>query len=90
MRDAAYLDLVVAEIGRQDEIHPEGYPATRDGIRLGLATIRDELDEAESAWREERRINGWAATEEELTQIAAVAIRTLRSLTESESGRSQS
>jgi len=74
------LDLVAAEIDRQDEIHPAGYPATRDGIRFGLATVEDELKETLDAWRAERRIEGWSDTEEELTQTAAVSMRLLRSL----------
>jgi hypothetical protein len=74
------LDLLAAEIDRQDEIHPAGYPATRDGIRFGLATVEDELKETLDAWRAERRTEGWTDTEEELTQTAAVSMRLLRSL----------
>ena len=39
------------EIARQDAIHPDGYPATRDGIRLAIATVIDEADEAFDEWR---------------------------------------
>ena len=69
------LDLA-AEVNRQDEIHPAGYQATRDGVRLGLATVEDELREALDAHRDERRVEGWSHTYEELLQLAAVAVRT--------------
>ena len=46
--------LVDREIERQDRVHPDGYPPTRDGVRLGLAAAQDELDEALVAWREGR------------------------------------
>jgi hypothetical protein len=65
-----------------DEIHPAGYPATRDGIRLGIATLQDEVTEALDEWRHERHIAGWHHTAEELMQVAAVALRAVRSIRE--------
>lgn len=76
------LGRVVEEVLRQDSIHPAGYPATRDGVRLGLVSIQDELDEALEAWRDERRHDGWLLTEGEVLQVIGVAMRLLRSLSE--------
>jgi len=85
----AVLDGASDEVQRQDGLHPAGYPATRDGIRLGLAAAQDELDEALGAWHQERCRCGtppgcqhsrWAKTREELLQLAAVALRAVRSI----------
>lgn len=88
------LDLVIsdliAEVERQDRVHPAGYPATRDGIRLGVAVAQDELDETLGAWREDRckcptplcDHAKWEATAEEAVQAAAILVRTLRSISE--------
>lgn len=84
--------MVLAEVKRQDEIHGDGFPATRDGLRLGLAAMQDELDEARDAWRIDRRGAGhcpWInsggdhSTEVELTQAVAVGLRMLRSIHDS-------
>lgn len=72
--------LAVEEVGRQDAAHPVGYPPTRDGVRVGLASVADELDEALAAWRSERRQDGWPLTAGELVQAVAVGLRLLRSV----------
>lgn len=74
------LIAVATEIERQDRIHPTGFPPTREGVRYGLATIADELQETLDAWREERRADDWRLTAEELVQVAAVAVRVLREI----------
>lgn len=74
------LAELAAEIARQDTIHPQGWAADRDGIRLGIATIEDEMIESRDAWRAERKVEGWPGTEAELMQTAAVALRLLRSI----------
>ncbi len=72
-----------AEVARQDEIHPAGYPATRDGIFFGICTAQvAELNEAMDAWRAERKVDGWPETETELLQAAGVIMRTIRSIRE--------
>lgn len=76
---ALLADLAI-EIARQDRIHPAGYPATRDGVRFGIATVADETQEALDAWRAERRIDGWPETRTELFQTAAVIMRLIRSI----------
>jgi hypothetical protein len=84
------LDAIVMEVERQDQIHPDGYPATRDGIRLAIVTGQDELNEALLAWRAGRckcptprcDHHDWEATAEELTQAAAVILRAVRSIRE--------
>lgn len=75
------------EVARQDAIHPDGYPATRDGLRLGIAALEDELDEVYLAWRSAyraaRRVNGdpdWLHLRAELVQVAGVCVRMIRSL----------
>lgn len=84
---AGPLAELASEITRQDTIHPAGYPATRDGIRLGIATVLDEHTEALDAWNDERHGADkttwatWAQTRAELLQVAAVAMRTVREIT---------
>lgn len=77
------------EVERQDRFHPSGYPATRDGVFLGIKTAVHELDfEAVEAWREDRcrcatPLCGhatWEKTREELLQAAGVILRTIRSI----------
>lgn len=82
------LDDLVDEIGRQDIVHPSGYPATRDGIRLGIAAAEDELTETRDAWREDRckcelPLCGhatWKNVRAEAMQTAAVLMRLVRSI----------
>jgi hypothetical protein len=71
---------LTAEIARQDHIHPAGYPATRDGLRFGIATIEDETREAWEEWRANRKCDGWGDLRGELLQVAAVTMRIIRSL----------
>jgi hypothetical protein len=77
---------LLVEVSTQDFEHQGGYPATRDGVRLGLAAAEDELVEAHDAWRDERRVAGWRATRGELLQVAAVALRVARSIGAAERG----
>lgn len=82
------LDELDDEIGRQDRIHPAGYQATRDGIRLGIAAAEDELREALGSWRAGRckcptpRCNhhDWSDCRGELLQTAAVIMRIVREI----------
>lgn len=70
------------EIARQDHKHGTFSAETDLGkLRLGIACLEDEVEEARNAWREERghaRPRGWRHTREELLQVAAVAIRCIR------------
>lgn len=78
------------EMDRQDAIHPDGYPPTRDGVRLAIATAQDELNEALGAWRAGRckcstprcGHHNWADTRGEMLQAAAVIMRAIRSIDE--------
>jgi hypothetical protein len=73
------LDELRAEIDRQDRKHGPYERQSRLGVsRLALATLEDEVAEAKDAWREERRAPDWSHTREEVLQVAAVAVRTLR------------
>lgn len=77
------MDLMT-EFVRQTTEHTDGYPATRDGLRLALAAAEDELIEARDAHRDERMIKGWWRTREELIQLAAVAMRAVCSIDNAE------
>jgi hypothetical protein len=83
------VDALVRAIERQDAIHPDGYPATRDGIFLGITTAVHELErEAVEAWRRGRckcptprcDHHDWVAVAEELLDAAAVIMRCWRSI----------
>ena len=85
----AQLADLAAEVERQDRFHPSGYPATRDGVFLGIKTAAHELDrEAVDAWSGDRckcsiplcGHAGWRNTRGELLQVAAVIMRTIRSI----------
>jgi hypothetical protein len=85
----ALLADIFQEIGRQDMVHPKGYPAERDGVFLGITTAIHELErEAIDAWRGERcRCQtpncghaDWQYTRDELVQAAAIILRTIRSI----------
>lgn len=79
---------VAAELLRQDSIHPDGFPASRDGIRLALATADDELREALDAWRDGRckcptprcAHHNWNDARGEMIQAVAVLLRSLVSI----------
>ena len=78
------LDLE-REIARQDDIakaNQYGYPFTRNGIRLGIAALQDEVTEVLDAWRADKNHleNCAAELREELLQVAAVAMRIARSV----------
>ncbi len=89
-----FLDLL-AEVERQDRAHPAGFPASRDGLRLGLAAAGDELAEARDEWRAERCRCGtpdcshprWERTYGELVQTGAVILRMLRSIEQASTTR---
>ncbi len=74
------VSSVLKEVERQDGAHPGGYGSTRDGVRLGLASMEDELRESLEAWQEEKRKNGWPDTYSEVEQTVAVGMRLLRSM----------
>lgn len=79
------FNYALREVLRQDEIHAPGFPADRDGVRLGLAAMQDELTETLEAWSRDKRRgqDGWdfpSDMENELVQTIAVGLRLLRSL----------
>lgn len=89
----AVVGEVVREMARQDEIHPDGYPATRDGIFLAIKTASHELEhEAINAWRAGRckcptpqcDHHEWSDVAEEMVQAAAVLLRSVRAIRERE------
>lgn len=80
MKDRIIADLtdVWAECERR---HPDGYPCTRNGIRLGLAAAEDEYWEAKDEWDLHKRHlddpSEVAPLRGELLQLAAVALMTV-------------
>lgn len=82
------LDVLCEEVNRQDELCDHPYEAHRDSVRLGLATVEDELREALEAWQRDKKLPGdrWAAVREELLQALAVGLRLYRVLDADRSG----
>lgn len=69
------------EIARQDQIHPAGYPYTRDGIRMGIASLQDEVEEVYDEWKLHKRdLSKSDNLTIELYQVAAIAMRMVRSI----------
>jgi hypothetical protein len=78
--DPIYGEIEV-EVDRQDRTHPAGYPATRDGVFLGITTAVWELErEALTAWNTAKRSKDWQETREELVQAVGIILRTIRSI----------
>ena len=82
---------LIEEVHRQDELHPDGYPPTRDGVRLGIAAAQDELNiETWEAWRDARckcpvprcGHHDWSRVRIEAIQTAAVLLRMVRELSD--------
>lgn len=87
MASGQIVAQVLVEVAQQDRRHPDGFPGDRNGIRAGIAAIEDEAREALEAWHSEKSLAGnreeqhqWTNTREELVQVAAVVLRTLREL----------
>jgi hypothetical protein len=85
------IEDVAAEMSRQDDIHPDGFPSTRDGIRLAIAAAEDELmREVWPAWHAARckcpepRCGhaDWSEVREEAIQCAAVLLRMASNIAE--------
>lgn len=90
MRDAATVrelgpifDALTGRVVRQEQKYGPFKKDVAD-IRLALAVLQDELDEALLAWREDRRLpwseNAWADTISEVRDVAGVALRLLVAL----------
>lgn len=69
---------LMREIERQDDKHGPYQGTILGRSRLALATLEDEVAEALEAWRSERKALHWNDTREEVMQVAAVAIRSIR------------
>lgn len=76
------FDILAIEIAAQDRAHPAGYPATRDGLRMGIASLEDELREVHDEWHQWKKRDGWGGMEDELWQVAGIAMRMIRGLRE--------
>ncbi len=74
------LNAILDEIQRQDSVNEEGYPATRHGVRLGLANAEDELREAYDNWKLYKLSGNYDPVAAELVQCAAVIVRTIREI----------
>lgn len=60
----------------QLERYPSGFPYNRDGVRLGIAALEDEIGELWQEWEHSKRHLGNSITEirHELLDIASVAM----------------
>lgn len=82
------LEGLMDEVTNQDHRHPDGYPLTRDGIRLGIASLDDETQEVWERWRDmKRRLFDGTSTKlelsflrEEILQVMAIGYRMVRSI----------
>lgn len=74
------LNEVLSEVVTRDSYHAAGYPATRDGVRLGLADAQDKLSEAIEAWHVYKLTSNWHPARSDLVQLAAIAVRILREI----------
>lgn len=75
---AELQELIALRLTDQKRRYPPGFPCDRNGIRLGLASIQDELKEALDAWHVEKRhpFKTNSQTFHELLDVIAVAIYT--------------
>lgn len=89
LRLPALLHHLAEVMLAMDKVHPVGYPATRDGVFMGITTAVHELNrEAIDAWTAARckcetpmcGHADWSAVADEIEQAAAVAMRTVRSI----------
>ena len=73
----ALLLLIAEEVDRQDRNHPGGYPFDRNGLRLGIAALQDEVQEVYEEWRKHKRDlgNGAESIRAELLQVMGVAFQ---------------
>lgn len=76
------FEEVNKEAIRQDTLRDEPYTKDRDGVRLALAYMLDELNESLAEWSLEKKqkSNNWSKTKAELVQTLAVGIRLLKTL----------
>ena len=77
-------DLLDMHIELTDR-YPEGYPYTRDGVRLGIAALEDEVAEVYEEWTRNKRHLGNCITSirAELLQVAAVAMMIIEGIDDS-------
>lgn len=91
------LRWLQTECDNQDHAMGGGYTPDRDGVRMAISSIEDELHELKEAWRKERsggpqphgncgptcdRSHAWRQTKGEAVQVAAIALRLVRDLLE--------
>lgn len=94
--EAETLAWLQTEVTRQDTVMG-GYHPDRDGVRMAISSLEDEVEEAKLAWRVERsgspqphdscgptcdRSHAWRQTRSEALQVAAIALRLVRDLRE--------
>lgn len=91
------LRWLQTEVDNQDTAMGGGYEPTRDGVRMAISSLEDEIHELLVAWRTERdggpqphvtcgptcdRTHAWRETKAEAIQVAAIALRLVRDLLE--------
>lgn len=79
----AVFDALAGRVTRQEDKYGPFKKDVAD-IRLALAVLQDELDEALLAWREDRRLprceDAWKDTIDEVRDVAGIAVRLLLTL----------
>jgi hypothetical protein len=60
--------------------YPPGFPAERNGLRLGIAAIEDETKEAWDEWNAHKRDGNWDPMYDEVLDIVAIGIFILESI----------
>jgi hypothetical protein len=75
------IELLKTEILLELNQHPQGFPYTRDGMRLAIAALEDEVREVWSEWEmTKRRMDEYDpeydhGIRDEALQVAAIAIQ---------------
>lgn len=83
MSNANYMEDLITTVNDLTNRFPEGFPADRNGIRLGIAAIEDETQEVWEEWRQLRRSLpdcDMTYLRTELLQVAAVCLMIVRSI----------
>ncbi len=78
--DEIVVAAVLGRLARHDRAFGVNWAAERNQLRLALTAIEDEHREAYDEWRAGKRVGDWTKLTDELLDVAAVALRSLREL----------
>ena len=80
VRSVDTLNQILEEVLRNDVTHEVGFPSTRDGVRLGLARVQDEIDMARESYLLYQLTSNWAPARQSLVIAAAQIVRICREI----------